>query len=214
MFDSSEARKRPTSTLGFHEFRGIEEALGLMVVGERRRVWLPPSLTEQSLPGLPRGTLCYELELTALQPQPGLPPPTPPAAELAGPPAEAKASPRGVRYLIRTAGTGTVHPTAADRVRVHFSGWTADGHLFDSSVPHGEPIEAPVGKFIPGWIDALTAMVVGDRARVWLPVALAFNNEPGRPPGPLVFDLELVAIVPATPKATIIAPPPPSKPTP
>ena len=85
LFDSSELRKRPTTTLGFREFRGIEEALTLMVVGERRRVWLPPSLTEQSLPGLPRGTLCYELEVTDLVPK-AAPPPAPSRAELAAPP--------------------------------------------------------------------------------------------------------------------------------
>ena len=35
-------------------------------------MWLPPSLTDQSLPGLPRGTLCYELELTDLVPIAGI----------------------------------------------------------------------------------------------------------------------------------------------
>lgn len=208
LFDSSELRKRPTTTLGFREFRGIEEALTLMVVGERRRVWLPPTLTDQSLPGLPRGTLCYEIELTDLVPQ--APPPVAPSlAELAAPPAGARTSPRGVRFVIRKAGTGKVHPTVDDRVKVDFSGWTVDGHLFDSSIPHGVPIDAPVGKFIPGWVDALTQMVAGDRARVWVPVELAFNNEPGRPAGPVVFDLELLAIAPPTPPVT--TPPPPTK---
>ncbi|MBK7075450.1 MAG: FKBP-type peptidyl-prolyl cis-trans isomerase [Myxococcales bacterium] len=205
LFDSSELRKRPTTTLGFREFRGIEEALTLMVVGERRRVWLPPSLTEQSLPGLPRGTLCYELEVTDLVPK-AAPPPAPSRAELAAPPADARTTARGARLVIRKAGTGKVHPTPADTVKVSFSGWTADGHLFDSSIPHGVPIDAPVGKFIPGWVDALTQMVVGDRARVWVPVELAFNHEPGRPAGPLVFDLELLAIEPPTPPVTTTVP--------
>ena len=72
------------------------------------------------------------------------------------------------------------------------------------------PIEAPVGKFIPGWIAALQAMVPGDKARVWLPVEQAFNNQPGRPQGPVVFDLELQAIVPP-PAAPTTAPPPGAK---
>jgi len=211
MFDSSELRKRPTTTLGFREFRGIEEALTQMVVGERRRVWLPPSLTDQSLPGLPRGTLCYELELTDLVPQ-AAPPAAPSLAELAAPPADARTTPRGVRFVIKKAGTGKVHPTPTDQVEVAFSGWTVDGHLFDSSIPHGVPITAPVGKFIPGWIEALTQMVAGDHARVWVPVELAFNHEPGRPAGPVVFDLELRAVAPAPPPGAPVTTTVPAKP--
>ncbi|MEZ4403077.1 MAG: FKBP-type peptidyl-prolyl cis-trans isomerase [Kofleriaceae bacterium] len=195
MFDSSVVRHRPTTTMGFREWRGVEEALGLMVVGERRRAWLPPALVDHALPGVPAGTLCYELELLGVKPQPA-PPAAPPLAELTTPPATARATPGGVRFELLATGKGTVHPGRGDRVEVRFTGWTADGRLFDSSIPGGTPIVATVDKFIPGWIEALTQMVAGDRARVWVPVELAFNHEPGRPPGPLVFELELVDVLP------------------
>ena len=40
-------------------------------------------------------------------------------------------------------------------------------------------------------------MVVGDKARFWIPGALAYGDhpsQPGAPAGPLVFDIELLAI--------------------
>ncbi len=75
------------------------------------------------------------------------------------------------------------------------------------------PITAPVGKFIPGWVEALTQMVAGDRARVWVPVELAFNHEPGRPAGPVVFDLELRAIKPPPPPTAPVTTTVPANPT-
>ena len=39
-------------------------------------------------------------------------------------------------------------------------------------------------------------MVVGDKTRFWIPSALAYGDSPaqGAPAGPLVFDIELLAI--------------------
>lgn len=218
MFDSSELRKRPQQTFGFREWAGIEEALTLMVVGERRRVWIPPALADTSLPGLPPGVLCYELELLEIAPMKA-PPPVP--DDLLKRPADATITPGGVAYRVLTPGTGTVRPAPSDRVKVHFSGWRLDGRLFDSSVVIGAPAEYIVGKLIPGWVDVLQQMTAGQKVRMWIPSELAFRGEPGRPSGTLVFDLELIEIVPpAPPKETapaqLVAPPkqPPQPPVP
>jgi len=37
-------------------------------------------------------------------------------------------------------------------------------------------------------------MVEGERARLWIPEALAYKGAPGRPAGMLVFDVELIRI--------------------
>jgi FKBP-type peptidyl-prolyl cis-trans isomerase len=39
-------------------------------------------------------------------------------------------------------------------------------------------------------------MVVGQKTRFWIPVELGFDNQPGQPKGMLVFDMELVEILP------------------
>ena len=51
-----------------------------------------------------------------------------------------------------TPGTGTRHPNAVNRVSVHYSGWTVDGKLFDSSVL-GEVADAVGGdEGARGWL--------------------------------------------------------------
>jgi len=37
-------------------------------------------------------------------------------------------------------------------------------------------------------------MVEGERARFWIPEALAYKGEAGQPRGTLVFDIELIKI--------------------
>ena len=34
---------------------------------------------------------------------------------------------------------GTTRPANTDRVVVHYTGWTADGQIFDSTLVRGEP---------------------------------------------------------------------------
>ena len=88
-------------------------------------------------------------------------------------------------------------PTADSTVEVHYSGWTRDGQEFDSSVRRGQPASFPLSGVIKGWTEGVQLMVVGDRARFWIPGALAYGDKPARPgapAGPLVFDIDLLAI--------------------
>jgi len=121
--------------------------------------------------------------------------PAPP--DVAAPPKDARTSPKGVFYKVLVAGKGGPRPTAQDTVKVHYTGWTTDGKMFDSSVTRGQPAEFPLHALIPGWTDAIPMISVGDKARFWIPEALAYKGQPGRPQGMLVFDVELLAILPA-----------------
>jgi len=91
-------------------------------------------------------------------------------------------------------------PTATDTVQVHYSGWTPEGRLFDSSQERG-PTEFPVNQVIAGWTEALQLMTPGDKLRVWVPADLAYGKKVGNasdenpPKGPLIFEIELLQIV-------------------
>jgi FKBP-type peptidyl-prolyl cis-trans isomerase len=64
-------------------------------------------------------------------------------------------------------------------------------------VQRGKSISFPLNGVIKGWTEGLQLMVVGDRTRFWIPGALAYGDSPtrpGTPAGPLVFDVELIAI--------------------
>lgn len=117
--------------------------------------------------------------------------------DVAGPPADAERTASGLASRVLQAGTGSVHPTADDAVLVHYTGWTTDGRMFDSSVVRGEAISFPLRAVIPGWTEGLQLMVVGERRRLWIPAGLAYGETPSRPGAPagmLVFDVELLAI--------------------
>jgi FKBP-type peptidyl-prolyl cis-trans isomerase len=70
-------------------------------------------------------------------------------------------------------GTGKDKPKATDTVKVHYSGWTTDGEMFDSSVTRGEPTSFPLNQVIKGWTEGVQLMVVGEKRRFWIPEGLA-----------------------------------------
>lgn len=121
--------------------------------------------------------------------------PTPPTpADVAAPPSDAETTPSGLAYRVLRPGTGTQHPSRTSTVTVHYSGWTTDGELFDSSVRRGKPSTFRLDRVIPGWTEGLQPMVVGEQRRLWIPESLAYKGQAGRPQGMLVFDVELLAI--------------------
>jgi hypothetical protein len=91
---------------------------------------------------------------------------------------------------------------------VHYTGWTIDGKMFDSSVERGEPIDLPMNGVIRGWTEGLRLMTPGDKARLWIPGNLGYGRrepgaEAGTPPkGTLIFDIELLDVMRAPPEAT------------
>jgi peptidylprolyl isomerase len=118
----------------------------------------------------------------------------PAPADVAAPPADATTTSTGLASKVMKPGTGTNHPTARSRVRVHYSGWTTDGKMFDSSVTRNEPISFGLNQVIPGWTEGVQLMVEGETRRLWIPEKLAYAGAPGAPKGMLVFDVELIRI--------------------
>jgi FKBP-type peptidyl-prolyl cis-trans isomerase len=118
----------------------------------------------------------------------------PAPADVASPPADAAKTPSGLASKVLKPGTGTRHPTAKSRVRVHYSGWTTDGKMFDSSVARNEPISFGLDQVITGWTEGVQLMTEGETRRLWIPEKLAYAGAPGAPKGMLVFDVELIRI--------------------
>ncbi len=177
--------------------KGVAEGLQLMVAGESRRYWIPADLAfgeTASRPGAPVGALVFDVELLEIQKGPE-PPATP--KDLRKPPATATKTKSGLRYRSLVQGKGTVHPKATDKVSVHYSGWSKDGKLFDSSVTRGKPAVFSLNSVIAGWTEGVQLMVQGDKVRFWIPGDLAYGDtpkRPGAPAGQLVFDVELLEI--------------------
>ncbi|MEE2839106.1 MAG: FKBP-type peptidyl-prolyl cis-trans isomerase [Acidobacteriota bacterium] len=110
--------------------------------------------------------------------------------DVAAAPADAEKTASGLASRVLVEGTGTEHPTATSNVTVHYTGWTIDGEMFDSSVARGSTATFPLNQVIPGWTEGLQLMVVGEKRRFWIPADLAYGDS-GRVAGMLVFDVEL-----------------------
>lgn len=114
--------------------------------------------------------------------------------DVATPPADAERTASGLASKILEPGDGKVHPTEIDTVVAHYTGWTTDGAMFDSSVQRGQPTTFGLRQVIRGWTEGLQLMVVGEKRRFWIPEKLAYKGQRGRPQGMLVFDVELLGI--------------------
>ena len=196
LFDSSVKRGQPASFPLNGVIKGWTEGLQLMVEGEKRRFWIPADLAYGENPGggRPGGLLVFDVELLTIKAAP-----KPPAVpeDVAAAPESAEKTASGIASRVLTKGPGSVHPKATDQVKVHYSGWTTDGKLFDSSVLRDEPIVFPLNRVIPGWTEGVQLMVEGEKRRLWIPGKQAYGDSPppGAPAGTLVFDVELLEIV-------------------
>ncbi len=195
LFDSSVQRGQPTSFPLNRVIKGWTEGLQLMVVGEKRRFWIPADLAYGENPGggRPGGLLVFDVELLSIEKAPE-PPKVP--EDVAAIPETAEMRDSGLASRKISAGTGKVNPKKEDTVTVHYSGWTTDGALFDSSVLRGEPTSFGLFQVIAGWTEGVQLMVEGETRRFWIPAKLAYGENPqgGAPGGMLVFDVELIKI--------------------
>ncbi|HEX5661306.1 MAG TPA: FKBP-type peptidyl-prolyl cis-trans isomerase [Polyangiales bacterium] len=210
MFDSSLVARMPGQQPEPAKFPlnrvipGWTEGVALMVEGEKRRFWIPEELAYKGQMGAPAGMLVFDVELVGFKKMPD--PPTTPA-DVAAAPADAEKTASGLQSKLLEKGKVAKKPKATDTVKVHYTGWTTDGQLFDSSVTRNEPAVFPLDKVIKGWGEGVQLMTVGEKRRFWIPKEIAYNDRPGAPQGTLVFDIELLEIVtPETPKDVKAAP--------
>ena len=108
-----------------------------------------------------------------------------------------KTTESGLQYEVVKSAEGR-QPTENDVVTVHYEGSLTDGTVFDSSIKRGSPIDLPVGGVIPGWVEGLQLMHVGEKFKLYIPSELAYGEQSPSPLIPansvLVFDLELLDI--------------------
>lgn len=198
MFDSTEMKTKPAAKVApYTQAKPMEEVLTDMVAGQRVRFWVDAAAMTTPTPqkeALPAGQLVYEVEILQIDKKT---PPPPVPTDVAKPPGNARKTAAGVFYKVLKAGPGGPKPKATDTVKVNYTGWQTNGTMFDSSITKGQPATFSLGAVIKGWTDGLQQMSVGDSFRFWIPEELAYKDNPGRPQGMLVFDIELLEIKPA-----------------
>jgi FKBP-type peptidyl-prolyl cis-trans isomerase len=111
----------------------------------------------------------------------------------------ATTKPSGLRFLIRTPGTGDATPRSGQEVTVNYEGrLLITGKEFDSSYDRHRPFTfmTGVGRVIPGWDIMVQEMKLGEKRTIVIPWWLAYGAA-GRPPvippkASLVFEIELL----------------------
>ena len=189
MVDSSRGRSMPPMFPLNRSLPGWRECVRMMTVGETRRCWVPQELAYNGQAGRPAGTIVFDIELLDTRRAPTVPPP-----DVAGPPDDATRTMSRLAYKVLKPGTGTRRPSPRSRVTVHYTGWTTNGKMFDSSVARGMPQTLVLSDVIRGWTEGMQLMVEGERTRFWIPQDLAYRGELGAPRGMLVFDIDLIRI--------------------
>ena len=127
----------------------------------------------------------------------------------------------GLLYKIDEAGDAEVRPTdIRDVVKVHYTGRTRTGKVFDTtlfknrpkeqqellkehqpdSYDKDEPVEFQLYRVIKGWTEGLQLIGKGGKITLWIPAELAYGERgAGRDIGPneaLEFEVELVDVEP------------------
>lgn len=159
-------------------------------IGATRRWWIADGTIPEDSPGLETGAYMIDMQVIDMVD------PLPAPADVATAPTDATMTGGGVAIKILRSSDGA-HPTLEDDITVHYAGWTTDGHMFDASYLRDATATFPLGRLIQGWQEAVVLLRIGEKARIWIPGALAYDNRADRPFAPkgmLVFDIELIGI--------------------
>ncbi len=167
------------------------EGIQLMVVGEKRRLWVPEHLAPPKPQDVPSGAVVFDIELMGIRPVPN------PPKSLRKPPEDAEATGSGAHSRRIEEGTGENTPADNDIALMHWTGWTTNGKTFDSTIYRGRPTAFPLDRVLAPFADVVREMVEGEKRQIWIPGHLAAGQWPGAPRGQLIFEVELVRIMPA-----------------
>jgi peptidylprolyl isomerase len=188
VFDSSVQREKKATFPLSRLIQGWQKGIPGMKVGGVRRLYIPWKLAygeDGRPPRIPgKADLVFEIELFETH--------NVPAADAK----EWKPVPDtdGLKSWDTVDGKGDAAKAGAT-VTIHYTGWTLDGKVFDSSVQSGEKAEFPLGSLIEGWQKGIPGMKPGGIRYLYIPWKLAYG-EAGSPPtipakADLIFRIEL-----------------------
>jgi FKBP-type peptidyl-prolyl cis-trans isomerase FklB len=107
--------------------------------------------------------------------------------------------PSGLQYRVIQPGSGQ-KPALQDSVTVHYRGTLVDGGEFDSTYNNDAPVTYRVSEVMPGWTEALQLMPEGSVWELVIPPQLAFGKRGPLENRILIYQLELLSVIPGKPQ--------------
>ncbi len=149
--------------------------------------------TAQQLARARRGGTAMAALMDWAYPRPSPPP------DLGQAPADAVRTASGLAYTTLAAGRPSRSPAATDSVVLRLVAWAADGRVVDTTYRAGlGGVARRVADLPAGLVEAVGSMREGERRVLWVPGHLLVPTGWAASP-PLVLDLELVSVTPASP---------------
>ncbi len=109
-----------------------------------------------------------------------------------------KVTESGLQYIVLKEGKGAKPAGPTSKVKVHYTGTTPQGEVFDSSKGK-DPIQFSLNGVIRGWTEGVQLMKEGAKYKFFIPQELAYGATPRpgiiKPFMPLVFEIELVEVL-------------------
>jgi len=220
MWQSSRKFDRPMKISMAQLPAGWAESVKTMKVGGQRKLIMPSKLgfgtRLRNAP--PNAAMIIDMELISVLKNKPVTTEDLVAARKLGEPAEGEPVKvdSGLYYWDIKKGEGEPPANKKARVKIEYTGYLADGTVFDTS--KGKPQTArPVAGFVSGFSEGLSSMRVGGKRKLVIPSALGYKLRPqGKiPPGStIIFDVELLEILPPAtrPAGRRNVPRPPTRP--
>jgi FKBP-type peptidyl-prolyl cis-trans isomerase len=140
----------------------------------------------------------------------------PPPFDLKTPPADAIKTADGLIYKKLVTNDAGETPKRNDTVTINYTGWHQNtGETFFTNKSRGAPMPLNLSTTAPGFTEAMQLLKKGEKAMLWVPPSIGYKGTPVGTPETLVYEVELVDIIPAPPvPADLAAPPAGAKTTP
>lgn len=199
-FDSSRDRGEPIEfQLGKGQvIKGWDEGIALLKKGERATLIIPANLGygEADMGTIPpNSTLIFDVEVVEVFPKINAVP-----FVNAKKPVTPKKTPTGLEYIAVKTNPKGIKADSGKTVEVHYTGYLADGKIFDSSVERGQTFSFQLGvqPLIPGWVEGVKMMRTGEKYRFIIPSQLGYGERGAGnvipPNSTLIFDVEVISV--------------------
>ena len=133
-----------------------------------------------------------------------------PPVDLKTPPADATKTASGLIYkklVSKEAGTPIKRN---DTVQINYTGWRqSSGETFFTNRARDQPMPLNLTQAAPGFVEAMQLLHKGEKAILWIPPEIGYKAPPSDgKPETLVYEVEVVDVVPSAPIPDDVANPP------